>query len=167
MRRAAGRSVHAGLLFAVLGLLAWATGRPFVFPSLGPSAFVLATDRPGDRPRPARVVGGHAVGAVAGLLAYALLAGDASLAAVPPPRSPAGLRLAASGTLALALTSGGMVVTDTVHPPACATTLIVALGILSTPLGVATIVVSVVGLVGVDAVARRSRTDAAGTDRDR
>jgi len=36
-----------------------------------------------------------------------------------------------------------MIVTDTIHPPACATTLIVSLGLLSTPLRVGIIVGSV------------------------
>jgi len=40
-----------------------------------------------------------------------------------------------------------MIATDTIHPPACATTLIVSLGLLSTPLQVTIIVVSVVVLV--------------------
>ena len=41
-----------------------------------------------------------------------------------------------------------MIVTDTVHPPACATTLIVSLGLLSTPTRVGISVASVVLLVG-------------------
>ena len=36
-----------------------------------------------------------------------------------------------------------MIATDTIHPPACATTLIVSLGLLSTPLRVGIIVGSV------------------------
>lgn len=51
MRRRLGTSLYAGLVFTVLGLVAWATGRPFVFPSLGPSAFVLAFDRRSERER--------------------------------------------------------------------------------------------------------------------
>lgn len=45
-----------------------------------------------------------------------------------------------------------MMATDTSHAPACATTLIVSLGLLSTPLQVSIIVVSVVVLVAVHAV---------------
>lgn len=40
-----------------------------------------------------------------------------------------------------------MIATDTVHAPACATTLIVSLGLLSTPVQVIIIVVSVIVLV--------------------
>jgi hypothetical protein len=51
--------------------------------------------------------------------------------------------------LSVVATSWGMVAADAVHPPACATTLIVSLGLLSTPLEVAIIVASVVVLVAV------------------
>ena len=36
MRKEVGTSLYAGFLFTVLGATAWATGQPFVFPSLGP-----------------------------------------------------------------------------------------------------------------------------------
>jgi hypothetical protein len=147
-RRRVGTSLHAGLLFAVLGAVAWASGEPFVFPSLGPSAFLLAFERRAGRTRAYRVVGGHLVGAVAGFLAYALLATGVSLTATPPPGSGDGLRLALSGTLSMVLTAWGLLATDTVHAPACATTLIVSLGLLSTPFEVGLIVLSVVVLVG-------------------
>ena len=45
-----------------------------------------------------------------------------------------------------------MIATGTVHPPACATTLIVSLGLLSTPAEVAIIVASVTVLVAFHAV---------------
>jgi hypothetical protein len=66
--------VYAGALLAVTGVVAWATGTPFVFPSLGPTAYLLASQRTRDRGALARVVAGHAVGVVAGLGAYHALA---------------------------------------------------------------------------------------------
>jgi CBS-domain-containing membrane protein len=59
----------------------------------------------------------------------------------------AGIRLAASATVSIVLTSWAMIATETVHPPACATTLIVSLGVLATPLRVGIIVASVTILV--------------------
>lgn len=144
--------VVAGSLFAVLGLVAWATGQPFVFPSLGPSAFVLAFETRREKVHPRRVIGGHLIGAVAGFAAYSLLASGVSLTAVPPAFSIAGLRLVLSGIVSVAVTGWGMLATDTVHPPACATTLIVSLGLLSSAVEVGVIVVSVVVLVGVNEV---------------
>jgi hypothetical protein len=146
-RRRLGTSLYAGVLFTVLGAVAWLSGQPFVFPSLGPSAFLLAFERQGDRRRLYRVVASHCIGGVAGLLAYTLLGAGTTLTATPPPGSAAGLHLVASGVVSIVLTSWGMIATDTNHAPACATTLIVSLGLLSTPIQVATIVVSVVVLV--------------------
>jgi len=170
-RRRIGTSLYASVLFTVLGLVAWVTGQPFVFPSLGPSAFILAFDRRGGRTATYRIVASHLIGAVAGLLAYALVAGDVSLTSTPAGLSPGGLRLAASGVVSIALTSWGMIAIDANHAPACATTLIVSLGLLSTPIEAATIVASVVILVEVhwgflatfDRLKRRleARTDSA------
>ena len=88
---------------------------------------------------------------VAGFLAYSLLAAGVTLTPMPAELSSDGIRLAGSAICSVVLTSWGMIATDTVHPPACATTLIVSLGLLSTPLQVGVIVVAVVVLVGVHA----------------
>jgi hypothetical protein len=148
-RRRLGTSVYAGVLFTVLGVVAWLSGQPFVFPSLGPSAFLLAFERQGDRGRLFRVVASHCLGGVTGLLAYALFGAGVTLTATPPPGSAGGLHLVASGVCSIVLTSWGMIATDATHAPACATTLIVSLGLLSTPRQVVVIAVSVVTLVVV------------------
>ncbi|WP_049928130.1 HPP family protein [Halopiger goleimassiliensis] len=142
-----GTTLHTGLLLSTTAGLAWLSGLPMLFPSLGPSAFVLALFQDSDAASPRRVIGGHAIGVVAGLLAYHLLAGDVSMTAATAPASLDGLRLAASGVLATTLTAGGMLVTETRHPPACATTLIVSLGLLPSPFEGALILVAVVVLV--------------------
>jgi hypothetical protein len=164
-RHRVGTSLYAGVLFVVLGVLAWASGQPFIFPSLGPSAFILAFQRDGDRTSLTSVVVSHLVGGVAGLAAYALLAGGVSLVADPTAFSTAGLRLVASATLSLVVTSWGMIATDTVHAPACATTLIVSLGLLSTPLQVAVIVVGVGVLVAFHALVLSAYHRATGPSR--
>lgn len=159
MRNEIGTSLYAGLLFAVLGAVAWATGQPFIFPSLGPSAFLLAFEREAGRGRRYRIVVSHVIGGVAGFAAHALLASGVVITTTPPAFSPEGLRLAASATLSVVATSWAMIATDTIHAPACATTLIVSLGLLSTPTQVGVIAVSVVLLVefhaGVLAAYRR------------
>ncbi|WP_084383778.1 HPP family protein [Halalkalicoccus paucihalophilus] len=152
VRQRVGTSLYAGFLFTVLGLVAWASGQPFVFPSLGPSAFILAFDRRGERTRTYRIVGSHLIGGVVGLTAYTVFAAGISITATHAAFSPDGLRLAGSGVLSIIVTSWGMIATDTNHAPACATTLIVSLGLLSTPLQVAIIVISVVILVEVHAI---------------
>ncbi|MFP9191757.1 HPP family protein [Natronosalvus vescus] len=147
MRRRVGTSLYAGLLFTVLGAVAWISGQPFIFPSLGPSAFILAFDRRSERTRTYRIVGSHLIGGVAGLLAFTLLANGVSITQTPPAYSPEGFWLTTSAVVSIVLTTWAMIATDTIHPPACATTLIVSLGLLSTPTQVAIIVVSIVILV--------------------
>ncbi|EMA67784.1 hypothetical protein C461_08654 [Halorubrum aidingense JCM 13560] len=152
MRRRLGTSLYAGLLFTVLGAIAWGTGQPFVFPSLGPSAFLLAFDRRSDPSRAAGIVGAHVIGVAAGLAAWSVVAAGVPLTATPAAFSPEGFRLAASATVSVMATTWAMIATDAVHAPACATTLIVSLGLLSTPVQAAVIVVSVAVLVGVHAL---------------
>lgn len=147
MRHRVGTSLYAGLLFTTLGVIAWGSGQPFIFPSLGPTAFVLAFDRQSDRTQHDRIIGGHLIGGIAGLLAWTVVAPGVSITATPPPFSVEGVRLAASATVSIVLTSWAMIVSDAIHPPACATTLIVSLGLLSTPGRVGIIVGSVTILV--------------------
>jgi hypothetical protein len=137
-------------LLAVLVLLAWVTGRPFLFPSLGPSAYALAVTPSAATSRWQRVLGGHLFGVVGGLLAYHALALGLTLADVPPAASLPGLRLVGAGLLSVALTTLAMLRTDLRHAPACATTLIVSLGLLARPLDAGIILASVALLAGVD-----------------
>lgn len=147
--------INVTLHFVFLGVLAWGSGQPFLFPSLGPSAYLLAT---GEKPRSEgayHVIGGHAIAAVAGLTTYVLLADgfivtDAFEQGAPFSSEVGWLVL--SGITSMFLTTVGMLWSDTNHPAACATTLIVALGLMSTVLEVAIIVVAVALLVGFHGV---------------
>jgi hypothetical protein len=140
--------VRAGLLLSVAAAVAWLSGAPAVFPSLGPTAFALATAR--RNPSGRVVVGGHAIGVAAGLLAYLAVAG-----LVPVPSSPLSFDppwLAVSGVASVALTTTGMRRTELVHPPACATTLIVSLGLLKPLQALVVVLPAVVSLLAVDRV---------------
>lgn len=154
-RRLVRASIHAGLLLVALAVVAWATGNPFVFPSLGPSAFLLAGIGSDRWSAYRRVIGGHTVGVIVGLVVYQLLAAGIVLTSDFPPFSTDLLLLGMSGAISVSLTTGGMILTRTVHPPACATTLIVSLGLLSTPFEGAIIVVAVIALVAVDQLLKR------------
>jgi CBS-domain-containing membrane protein len=145
---------HAALLLAVLGGLVWATGEPFLFPSLGPSAYLLAVHPDGPTSQPKRVVGGHAVGVAAGLFAYTLLAAPLVGTSPPPAASLGALRLAASAAVSVGLTTAGMLATDLRHAPACATTLIVSLGLLAAPLEGVVVLLAVTVLVVGDQLGR-------------
>ena len=138
---------RAGALLSALGAVVWLSGLPFLFPSLGPTAYLFATRPSAPESAVRRVLAGHAIGVVAGLAAYHTIGGGVVITASMGPGTMGGLRLAASGVLAVALTTAGMTITDTAHAPACATTLIVGLGILSTPVQAVIMLLAVVVLV--------------------
>lgn len=140
-------SVRITILVLIPAIAAWITGLQMIFPSLGPSAFILFTqDKKTFTPR--RVIGGHLVGVLGGLVSHYLLSTNLTLGKFPEMFSLDALRLVMSGVLAIFITSAGMLLTKTVHAPACATTLIVALGLLSTPLNAVLIMISVCLLYG-------------------
>ncbi|HJV65259.1 MAG TPA: HPP family protein [Geomonas sp.] len=146
---------RVGFLLCVPALVAWVSGRPFIFPSLGPSAFVLVLDDKG-QVTGARVIGGHLIGLAGGIVAYHLLADGLGLTHFPSSRSLDLLRLAASGIVSVMLTTAGMLAAKLEHPPACATTLIVSLGLLSSWWDAVFIMVAVALMYGVHRVASPS-----------
>lgn len=116
----------AGLLTLLCGLLGVAAHQLWLFPSIGPTAFLLAHSPDEPSSRTWNVVVGHLVGLGAGYLALWLLRGNAapavfSVHALPPVRVWA-------SALAVALTLAAQIATRSSHPPAAATTLLVALG---------------------------------------
>ncbi|CAN5822433.1 hypothetical protein BH24ACT3_BH24ACT3_00230 [soil metagenome] len=136
--------VFTGATVGTLGVLSLLTDEPFVFPSLGPTAFLLFTTPLVEASAPRVVLGGHLIGVLAGwgaLAVFGLLDSPAFFAA------PIDANRIATAALALALTSGVMVWTGLVHPPAGATTLIVALGVLRRPGELAVLIGAVVLLV--------------------
>ncbi|WP_224333232.1 HPP family protein [Haloprofundus halobius] len=158
-------TLHAAALMTVLGAVALLTGRSFLFPSLGPSAYVLATGIGDADSAPKRVVGGHVIGVLAGMATYHLLASGIVVLQIHEPLSAAGIRLAASATVAVGATTAGMLATDLRHPPACATTLIVSLGLLTQVGEALAIVIAVLLLVAVQRILVRGRRTASTGDR--
>lgn len=117
-----------GLLsIAIMAVIALITGSPFIFPSLGPTAFLFFYTPTAPTASPRNTIVGHAIGAAAGYFSLFVT----GLAAAGPALSigVSGPRVIAAA-LSLALTSGLMVLLRSPHPPAGATTLIISLGIL-------------------------------------
>lgn len=141
--------INGCLSIGVMSLLAWVTKEAFIFPSLGPTAFLFfyAPLTPAASPRNALY--GHLIGVLAGwgsLALFGLLdAGPAIAEGVNVPRIGA-------AALSLGLTSGLMVLLNSPHPPAGATTLIISLGILTRPDQLVVLMISV-GLLTIQAIA--------------
>jgi CBS domain-containing membrane protein len=122
--------VNGCLSIALMSVLAVITHSPFIFPSLGPTAFLFFYTPTAPTASPRNTVIGHAVGATAGYLSLVVtgltLAGPALAIGVTWP-------CVIAAALSLGLTAGVMVLLKAPHPPAGATTLIVSLGILRQP----------------------------------
>jgi hypothetical protein len=144
--------LEAGAYIALLGFIAWGTGYPFIFPSLGPTAFALTLHPKANTAR--TVLGGHLWGVVCGLLAYHALASGLTITSIHAPLSVNTLWLAASGALSVMLTAIGMLMTRTVHSPACATTLIISLGLLPSLVEGGIIMMAVIILYGAHSAFR-------------
>lgn len=136
--------VNGLVAIAAMSLVALVTGEPFVFPSLGPTAFLLFYTPLTPAASPRNTLAGHLIGAAAGYLALVVfgLTGDPPALAT----SVTAARVGAAG-LSLGLTAGVMVWAGVPHPPAGATTLIVSLGILREPEQLAVLMIAVVLLL--------------------
>jgi len=128
MRKSLAPAAAAGLVMAIIGVLAWAAGVPWLFPSLGPTIAIQAEASDSPVARPWNVVVGHFIGAAVGFAAVRV-SGVIDEAAVnvshviTPSRAAAaaGAVLASMALQALARAN---------HPPAQATTLLVVVGAL-------------------------------------
>ncbi len=136
--------VNGLLAIGAMAFVAFATGEPFVFPSLGPTAFLLFYTPLAPASSPRNTLGGHAIGAAAGYLSLVVF--GLTDAAPALASSVTGERVGAAA-LSLGLSSGVMVWTRLPHPPAGATTLIVSLGILREPEQLVVLMVAVALLV--------------------
>jgi CBS-domain-containing membrane protein len=122
--------INGCLSIGIMALVAVITRSPFIFPSLGPTAFLFFYTPTAPSAAPRNVFVGHGIGVLAGYFSLVVtgltMAGPALAVGVTGPRVIA-------AALSLGLTSGLMVLLKSPHPPAGATTLIISLGILTQP----------------------------------
>src|SRR5579883_5222 len=122
--------VNGFLTIALLALLAAVTRVPMVFPSLGPTAYLLFFSPRSESASPHNTILGHAIGLISGYAAFWAMGMPGSITGphdglVWPRVFAAALSLAGTGAL--------MILLNASHPPAGATTLIVSLGIIARP----------------------------------
>jgi CBS domain-containing membrane protein len=121
--------INGCLSIAIMATVALVSGQPFIFPSLGPTAFLFFYTPLAPPASPRNTIIGHLIGALSGLGSLVIFGlqdvGPALTTGVTTERVGA-------AALSLGLTSGLMVLLKSPHPPAGATTLIISLGILRT-----------------------------------
>src|SRR5215471_3363171 len=135
--------MNSAISIGILAAIAALTRQPFVFPSLGPTAFLLFYTALGVQAAPRNVFCGHLIGVLAGYLALVIF----GLTTTPPNLSDISARRIAAVTVCLCLTLSLMVWLNVLHAPAGATTLIVGLGLMRTPANLAVLMIGVVLLI--------------------
>src|SRR5438874_392999 len=129
-----GNAVYTGvgslLAIGLSGLWAWIVKEPLLFPSLGATAFLIFETPMAEVGSPRNTIVGHTVGVLAGALSLAIFG-----LLHAPSVYVAGITVGRVCAIALsvALTGGVLRVLRAAHPPAGATTIIVASGLLHTP----------------------------------
>jgi CBS domain-containing membrane protein len=118
------------ITIALLAGVAMISRTPFVFPSLGPTAFLFFFTPRAPAATPRHTLYGHAIGILCGYGALWLFGLQHAPAAMATGVS--GPRIGAAA-LSLASTGALMILLKAAHPPAGATTLIVSLGIVTQP----------------------------------
>ena len=144
--------INGFISIGLMSVVALLTQSPFVFPSLGPTAFLFFYTPTAPPASPRNTIFGHLIGALAGWASLAIF----SLTAAPPALA-AGVvwpRVGAAA-LSLSLTGGLMVLCKVPHPPAGATTLIVSLGLMPHPQQIAILMAAVLLLTGQAIVINR------------
>jgi CBS domain-containing membrane protein len=144
--------VNGFITIALLAILALVTENPFVFPSLGPTAYLLFISPLAETSSPRNTVLGHAIGLICGYAAFSITgASNLPFGMHPGVYWP---RILAAA-LSLSTTGAFMVLLRASHPPAGATTLIVFLGIISKPKELVIIEIAVFLLVAQALVINR------------
>ncbi len=122
--------INGCISIGLMATLALITGSPFIFPSLGPTAFLFFYTPRAPSASPRYTLVGHTIGVLSGYFSLVVTglttAGPALAVGVTWPRVIA-------AALSLGLTSGLMVLLKSPHPPAGATTLIISLGLITKP----------------------------------
>jgi CBS-domain-containing membrane protein len=132
------------ITIALLAGVAMISRTPFVFPSLGPTAFLLFFTPRTPPASPHHTILGHAIGIACGYAALWLFGLEHA-----PPAMVTGVSAARVGAAALSLASTGavMILLRAAHPPAGATTLIISLGIVTRPFHLLVIEIAVIILI--------------------
>lgn len=122
--------VNGFITIALLSALAALTGNPFVFPSLGPTAYLFFFSPLARAANPRHAILGHGIGLICGYVALRVTGIGINYEGL---HHGVDWPTAIAAALSLGLTGALMVLFRVSHPPAGATTLIVSLGLISRP----------------------------------
>jgi len=144
-QRRGGGATYAAILAIVTLTITGAVGllvkQPWLFPSLGPTVMLFFESPKQPSSRPLNTIVGHVVGIAAGVTCFTVfdLSGHRSA-----PVGGLTVSYVIAGAVAVGITTAVLSLLKLPHPPAGASTLIVALGILHTPVQLLSMVGAVV-----------------------
>ncbi|MFM8527709.1 MAG: HPP family protein [bacterium] len=121
--------IASTLTMAVVGALAVWRAEPFVFPPIGATLFILFAFPLAQEANPRNVIGGHLIGLATGIAALLIF----GLVNVPPDTTDLDWHRLGAILVGLALAISVLMGLRVLHIPAVATTLVVAMGLLSRP----------------------------------
>ncbi|MGB9977783.1 HPP family protein [Methanobacterium sp.] len=144
-----------GFLILIAGIIGLIAGQPWLFPSLGPTAYLQVETPELKSAHLYNTLVGHYVGIAAGLMGIAIF----SLWATPPVLVIHQLLPAWVGAAAVAifLTIIINMFLRSSHPPAAATTLLVSLGTFRTPSQISVLIAGVLIIAIIGEILRRIR----------
>ncbi len=134
-------AVHGGLSILAIGFFSWIINLPLTFPAIAPSAFILFATPTTDSAAPRSIILGHFSGMASGWAAWHLVS---AVVGEPVSIQSGGLAAVVSASLALGVTCGLLIRLSCPHPPACSSSLIIAVGGVTDWLGILVIAVAVV-----------------------
>ena len=154
-------SIYGGLVMAAIGALGWASGVPWLFPSLGPTIAIQSEAPQIPAAQPWNVVVGHLIGAAVGFAAVRIT----GVIHEHPVNVSQALTLARVAAAAMAVFASMALQTlaRARHAPAQATTLLIVVGALDADLHGAFVLGAGIALVAIlgEAVRRLKRGAAA------
>jgi len=145
------RTARLARVFISIGILcglAMVFQTPFIFPSLGATAFLVFFTPTTPAASPRNALCGHAIGIACG---YAALWVTGLQHAGPAIVTELGWARILATALSLGTTGALMILLNVPHPPAAATTLIVSLGVISRP-AYLVVLEAAVGLLVIQAI---------------
>lgn len=122
--------IAGAVAILISGLAAHFLRQPLLFPSLGPTVFLVFEKPLAAEASPRNTLIGHGVGIAVGSGAIVLFGLRGARSVLEGGATPA--RIGAA-TFSVAVTGALLLLLDAAHPPAGASTLIVSLGLLATP----------------------------------
>lgn len=122
--------IAVSISMAILGIAAYLTSWPMIFPSLGPTIFLMfyAPSSPLSAPRNA--IFGHVGAVLIGLLCYWITLKLNATGIVEGVLDNSSLPIILESSVALGLTGVFMTITGFIHPPAASSALIASLGLM-------------------------------------